>query len=54
MKTLLRKTGVVLLVLLVVLLGAFGVPLLIFVRGHQRPSLRNEYVASEVLRRVAA
>jgi hypothetical protein len=54
LKTLLRKVGVMLLVVLVVVLGAFGVPLLVFVRGHQRPSLRNEYVATEVMRRQAA
>ena len=51
---LLKKIAVVFLVVLVDALAAFGVPVPVFFRGQHRPALRNEYVASEVMRRQAA
>jgi hypothetical protein len=51
---LLKKIALVFLVVLVVALAAFGIPVPVLFRGQHRPSLRNEYVASEVMRRQAA
>jgi len=49
-----KKIAVVFLVVLVVALAAFGIPVPVLFRGRHRPSIRNEYVASEVMRRQAA
>jgi hypothetical protein len=51
---LLKKIALVFLVVLVVALAAFGIPVPVLFRGQHRPSLRNEHVASEVMRRQAA
>jgi hypothetical protein len=52
LKPIVRKPAFLLLVILVVLLAAFGVPLPILMRGgQQRRPLRNDYVASEIMQR---
>lgn len=51
LRTLARTAGLVFLVVVVVALGALGVPLPVFIRRQQQTTLRNEYVACEVVHR---